>query len=102
LLFFCLQEDEKLAQLVALHGVGTWAPIAAVLTGRAGKQCRERWVNHLDPAIRREPWTLQEDEALINAVGEHGEHWSLVSEAPELRGRPEGSVKNRCVGGVVA
>jgi hypothetical protein len=27
---------------------------------RSGKQCRERWFNHLDPTIMREQWTLPE------------------------------------------
>jgi hypothetical protein len=33
----------------------------------AGKQCRERWVNHLDPSLKAPDvdWTIDEDEILI-------------------------------------
>ena len=30
--------------------------------GRTSKQCRERWHNHLNPDICKEPWTEAEDE----------------------------------------
>lgn len=33
-------------------GVRKWAQIAEKLAGRAGKQCRERWHNHLRPDIK--------------------------------------------------
>ncbi len=44
-----------------------WSVIAAHLTGRNGKQCRERWHNHLDPAIKRHPFTKEEDHTLVEA-----------------------------------
>jgi hypothetical protein len=31
------------------------------LAGRTGKQCRERWHNQLDPGIKKEGWTDEED-----------------------------------------
>jgi hypothetical protein len=48
------------AQLVAEMGARKWAHIAQQLPRRNGKQCRERWHNHLDPSIRREEWTAEE------------------------------------------
>lgn len=33
-------------------GVRKWAQVAEKLAGRAGKQCRERWHNHLRPDIK--------------------------------------------------
>ncbi|CAL5334039.1 unnamed protein product [Camellia sinensis] len=41
------EEDRKLLNLVTQHGVRKWAQIAENMVGRAGKQCRERWHNHL-------------------------------------------------------
>jgi len=38
-------------------GARKWAHIAQQLPRRNGKQCRERWHNHLDPSICREEWT---------------------------------------------
>jgi len=41
-----------LVQLVDLHGTKKWSQIAKMLQGRVGKQCRERWHNHLRPDIK--------------------------------------------------
>ena len=41
------KEDRKLIQLVKVHGTTLWARIARNIQGRSGKQCRERWLNHL-------------------------------------------------------
>ena len=48
-------------ELVALHGAKKWSVIANQLPGRIGKQCRERWHNHLDPTISHHEWTEQEE-----------------------------------------
>ncbi len=42
-----------------------WSEIASEIkkvsqNDRSGKQCRERWMYHLNPAINRNEWTLQE------------------------------------------
>jgi hypothetical protein len=39
-------------ELVERHGQQRWSLIATYLTGRIGKQCRERWHNHLRPDIK--------------------------------------------------
>ena len=36
------QEDDKVRELVTLHGPKKWSLIASNLPGRIGKQCRER------------------------------------------------------------
>ncbi|GJX07763.1 transcription factor MYB119-like protein, partial [Tanacetum coccineum] len=46
------EEDKKLLRLVKLHGERKWDHIAEQMIGRAGKQCRERWHNHLRPDIK--------------------------------------------------
>jgi myb proto-oncogene protein len=43
-----------LVELVERHGQQRWSLIATYLTGRIGKQCRERWHNHLRPDIKVE------------------------------------------------
>lgn len=52
-------------ELVASHGPKQWTMIAQHLKGRIGKQCRERWYNHLDPAIKKTPFTVDEDELIL-------------------------------------
>jgi hypothetical protein len=38
-----------------------WTKIAQHIDGRVGKQCRERWCNHLDPKIKKGAYTEEED-----------------------------------------
>ena len=59
---------------------------------RAGKQCRERWHNHLQPDIKRGPWTEDEERALIAAHEKLGNRWADI--AAEIPGRTENAVKN--------
>lgn len=63
------EEDDTVRRLVAeqrgVDGANRWAEIAKYLPGRNGKQCRERWHNQLDPAIRKDAWTAEEDATLI-------------------------------------
>ena len=56
-------EDETIVKCIEA-GVTKWSEIAAKIPGRIGKQCRERWFNHLDPQIRKEPWSPAEDKIL--------------------------------------
>ena len=77
-------EDARLAALVAQHGAA-WAEIARSLVGRTDQQCMGRWRRHLDPAIRREGWSPEEDAALTALVAQHGSRWSAVARGCEGR-----------------
>uniref|UniRef100_A0AAZ1XC08 Uncharacterized protein n=1 Tax=Oreochromis aureus TaxID=47969 RepID=A0AAZ1XC08_OREAU len=55
------EEDEKIVELVAKYGTKHWTLISKHLKGRLGKQCRDRWHNHLDPMINKSCWTDEED-----------------------------------------
>ncbi|GJW82405.1 RNA-directed DNA polymerase, eukaryota, reverse transcriptase zinc-binding domain protein [Tanacetum coccineum] len=57
--------NKKLLRLVKLHGERKWAHIAEQMIGRAGKQCRERWHNHLRPDIKLESIDPSKQIAII-------------------------------------
>jgi hypothetical protein len=66
-------EDEKLKYSIQTHGGKNWGAIAALVPGRAEKQCHNRWHDVLDPSIalasrRRGKWTAVEDSKLKDAV----------------------------------
>lgn len=61
------EEDELVCKYVELYGTKQWARIALVLPGRKGKQCRERWHNHLNPDINKDAWNHEEDLKLVEA-----------------------------------
>eukprot|EP00613_Pedinella_sp_CCMP2098_P023851 CAMPEP_0171715034 /NCGR_PEP_ID=MMETSP0991-20121206/18641_1 /TAXON_ID=483369 /ORGANISM="non described non described, Strain CCMP2098" /LENGTH=401 /DNA_ID=CAMNT_0012305871 /DNA_START=191 /DNA_END=1397 /DNA_ORIENTATION=- len=94
-----------------------WTDVAERLKGRLGKQVRERWQNHLDPALSKDPWGEDEDQLLVSLqacmvrflflIGDlvcsvellvslqacMGNKWSEIARA--FAGRSENSVKNR-------
>jgi myb proto-oncogene protein len=44
-----------------------WTRIAEKLNlSRTGKQCRERWQNHLRPNIKKGEWTVEEEDMIQN------------------------------------
>jgi hypothetical protein len=84
-------EDTILREKRALYG-RKWAKIAAHLPGRQGKQCRERFVNHLDPELKKGEWTDDEEAILIAMHEHHGNRWANISK--QLPGRSDNDVKN--------
>jgi hypothetical protein len=87
------EEDRQITAWVQVHGPKSWTALAATMHGRLGKQCRERWVNSLDPDLARRPWTEEEDRILIEHQTKWGNKWAKI--ASLLEGRTDNSVKNR-------
>jgi hypothetical protein len=85
------EEDAILRQKRILYG-RKWAKIAAHLPGRQGKQCRERFVNHLDPELKKGEWTDDEEAVLIAMHQTYGNRWANISK--NLQGRSDNDVKN--------
>ncbi|KAA8525293.1 hypothetical protein F0562_007148 [Nyssa sinensis] len=86
------EEDEIIIELVNKYGAKKWSTISQHLPGRIGKQCRERWHNHLNPAINKEAWTQEEELALIRAHQIYGNKWAELTKF--LPGRTDNAIKN--------
>lgn len=75
------EEDNLLAMAVKAYGAGNWRLIQKHVPGRTDVQCRERWVNILDPSVKSsEGWTAAEDAHLLEIVASQPQgKWSLVA-----------------------
>ncbi|XP_057418485.1 transcription factor MYB119-like [Lotus japonicus] len=86
------EEDMKLISLVNQYGETKWGKIGDMLEGRAGKQCRERWYNHLRPDIKKGSWSEEEEKVLVATHAKMGNRWADIANL--IPGRTENGVKN--------
>jgi myb proto-oncogene protein len=57
------EEDIEVVRLVKKYGKN-WKKIEEEMQGRSGKQIRERFINKLDPAIKHEKFSEEEDRTV--------------------------------------
>jgi hypothetical protein len=72
-------EDTAVVELVGKYGAKKWSLISSHLPGRVGKQCRERWHNHLNPAISKEAWKAEEDRTILQCHVTIGNRWAEIA-----------------------
>lgn len=61
---------------------------------RPAKQCRERWVNKIDPSIERRDWMEKDDLELAHLLITHGKKWADIRRSMILK-RTEFSIRQR-------
>merc|ERR1712176_657198 len=87
------EEDNKLMELVSTYGAQNWTSIAAGVEGRNSKSCRLRWWNQLNPNVKKDPFTQEEDLTILAARANPENSWVDIARA--LPGRTDNQIKNR-------
>jgi hypothetical protein len=88
------EEDALLLNIVqSMRMPMKWSVVAQSLADRTGKQCRERYVNHLNPRLKVSDWTPIEDATIFHLYNTIGSHWAKMSKM--IPGRTDNGIKNR-------
>ena len=100
------EEDHLLIQMINSGSFGKkdkfkWTKIAQEFNRnlnieknfRLAKHCRERFYNHLNPALKKGDWTISEDVILLRNYLRFHKKWSKIN--GKFEGRNDNIVKNR-------
>jgi hypothetical protein len=88
------EEDATLLNLVQnMTGPMKWSVVAQNMPDRTGKQCRERYVNHLNPRLKVTDWSPMEDATVFHLYDSLGSQWAKM--AKMIPGRTDNGIKNR-------
>ncbi|OMJ80677.1 hypothetical protein SteCoe_19012 [Stentor coeruleus] len=91
------KEDAVLKRLTSKYKAKNWKKIARELTKeikkeRSGKQCRERYINHLATKKLSPTWTEKEIKLLFQYHSVYGNRWSIISKFIPCKSK--NSIKN--------
>jgi len=85
-------EDNHIMELFKQKGKN-WSEIAKIVKTRNGKQIRDRYLNYLDPKIKRDKFSKEDDELILGYYVKFGPKWSLI--AKFIKDRTGDLIKNR-------
>ncbi|XP_061360467.1 transcription factor MYB27 [Gastrolobium bilobum] len=87
------EEDEQLTSFVTRLGGRRWDSLAKVAgLRRSGKSCRLRWMNYLRPNLKHGPFSVEEEQLIVQLQQRCGNKWSKI--ARRLPGRTDNEIKN--------
>eukprot|EP01029_Cantina_marsupialis_P021889 TRINITY_DN530_c0_g2_i1.p1 TRINITY_DN530_c0_g2~~TRINITY_DN530_c0_g2_i1.p1 ORF type:complete len:727 (-),score=310.19 TRINITY_DN530_c0_g2_i1:163-2343(-) len=73
-------EDEILKAAVMKYGKSKWSRVASLLNHKDPGDCKARWEEWLDPAIKKTEWTREEEEKLLFMCRSMTNAWRTISQ----------------------
>lgn len=89
---FTHSDDIKLKQLIKILGKN-WIKVSEEMHDKNPRQCRDRYEKYLSPEINHEPFSAEEDIALLDLYQKIGPKW--VKMAKIIKGRSDVALKSR-------
>lgn len=86
------EEDDKILSLVNIYGK-SWSKLAKIMKSRNGKQIRDRFINVLDPDVKKGKFSYKEDKKIKDLYLKYGPRWATISRG--LPNRTPDMIKNR-------
>ena len=82
-----IEEDNLLKSAIDIYGVSDWNVVAKYVgKGRTRSQCMQRWKRDINPMIKREKWSVEEDKKLFYLVEKYGtKSWTRISNELQTR-----------------
>ncbi|KAL0223357.1 hypothetical protein P9112_002747 [Eukaryota sp. TZLM1-RC] len=74
-------EDEVLKASVMKFGTNQWDRISSLLVRKTPKDCKARWIEWLQPSIKKTPWTREEEEKLLYYCKLMPSQWRSIAQA---------------------
>lgn len=69
------EEDDILLNLIKTYG-HCWARISKIMRNRSGKQIKNRYDENLSPGIKKDKFSIAEDETIIKLYDTFNNNWS--------------------------
>lgn len=76
---YTIQITNTLVNQVSKYGLNQWARVSSLLNRKTPKQCKARWIEWLDPGIRKVEWSREEDEKLLHLAKLMPTQWRTIA-----------------------